>query len=219
MTSNVTGNPRTKPSAAMDQDGQNQWLQQQLEAAAKCQNKGVEVNYGTPINSDSSDTRHLKVSNVALSGNDDASLSDGDPQDLDGDQLATSRMEIGDDSLLTWWDKMDTPGRLNQAAVEARGASSASIVLVLKWQGEFMHPESWCMRHQAGDRRGLLTQQEFTVFCFLDFYKMITEDDMFENLDLTEQCVMQRRLISKYLSFAGDERRDAGLVKWLFDST
>ena len=46
------------------------------------------------------------------------------------------------------------------------------------------------------------------MICFLDFYKMIMEDDMFENLDLTEQCVMRRRLIGKYLSLANDERRD-----------
>ena len=48
---------------------------------------------------------------------------------------------------------------------------------------------------------------------------MITEDDMFENLDLSEQFAVRRKLIGKYLSLDADDRWDTNMIRRWFDCT
>ena len=109
------------------------------------QKQGVQVKSGTPGNSESTDKRQ-DVRKPALYDA-HASSSNSNPEDLDTEQLATSRMVTGDGSLLVFWDNMDTPGRVNPAMVNMSiASSSAGLVLVHKWQGAVMDLESWCMR-------------------------------------------------------------------------
>ena len=65
-----------------------------------------------------------------------------------------------------------------------------------------------CHCFTSMDYGGFLEAWAFTVICFLGFYKMITEDTMFENVELAEQNVIKRWLLHMYVSLAGKNRGD-----------
>ena len=72
--------------------------------------------------------------------------------------------------------------------------SQEGLTWVRQWQAEIRHPESWLNKHLNGDRRDFLDAREFTVMCFLDFYKVIMEDTIFESVDLIEQRMVKRKI-------------------------
>ena len=91
-----------------------------------------------------------------------------------------------------------------------------------QWQSEISHPQSWLNKHRDGDHHANLESREFTVMCFLGFYKMITEDTMYEDFDLiehNEQGQIKRWIFQSYMRIAEDNSRDRGLIQRMFDST